>query len=258
MERNSELRGLRVGESSFYRRGLWKLNGQDAVLEHRGDLQYVHFRGKLHGPKNFIRTLFDVYCVALLVFFFQFAFTADDHASRLDADLNVACRKTGKFGQHYKFVFGVFQFHVYRTQNFALGFQPMAQVLSIDPALLFIQFKSAARNGVIQRFQSFETSFNPRGLYRGAGSRGLNRSFGFFWHRGNSFHSVLLASQGYSSSWSGGWPKNFSLTIWDSIISLQFHFIFCTFRHEFTPRRLAYRYPCRSHAAIGHATYNSD
>ncbi len=60
MERNSELRGLRVGESSFYRRGLWKLNGQDAVLEHRGDLQYVHFRGKVDGPENFIRTLFDV------------------------------------------------------------------------------------------------------------------------------------------------------------------------------------------------------
>src|SRR5260370_3408800 len=73
---------------------------------------------------------------------------------------------------------------------------------------------------------SFEASFNPRGLYRGAGSRGLNRSCGFFWHMGNSFHSFLLASQGYSSSWSGAWPKNFSLTIWDNTIWSQFHFIF--------------------------------
>src|SRR5258708_6815685 len=106
---------------------------------------------------------------------------------------------------------------------------------------------------------SFKPSFNPRGLYRGAGSRGLNRSCGFFWHMGNSFHSFLLASQGYSLTWGGAArPKNFSLTIWDSIISLELHFIFGTFRHEFTPRRLAYRYPCRSHAAIGQTTYNSD
>jgi hypothetical protein len=52
----------------------------------------------------------------------------------------------------------------------------MAQVMAIDPALSLKQFESPARDGVIQVFHSFKTSFDLGGLHGRAGRRRLRCS----------------------------------------------------------------------------------